>query len=183
MKVRRPRQHRKYVLSRLIASEGWTRGAELGVLRGDTFIYLLRRHPDLSMVGVDTWAPDWSQEDTRAEGGRTYAEHPLEGYYNALRATISANGWSPRATLMRATTVAAARRVRNASLDFVFIDADHTYEGASADIDGWQRKVRPGGMLLGHDHNPERFPGVVRAVSERFDNIELFDDHVWGVRL
>lgn len=183
MKVRRPRHHRKYVLSKLISLHGWEAGAELGVLRGDTFLYLLRQHSYLSMIGVDTWAPDYSKEDLRAEGGRTYAEHPLEGYYNAIRAVITSNGWGGRAKLHRATTTAAARRVKNASLDFVFIDADHTYEGVLADIDAWQRKVRPGGMLLGHDYSPDAFPGVVKAVSESFGLVDRFDDNVWGVRL
>lgn len=183
MKVRKPRHHRKYVLSKLISLHGWGVGAELGVLRGDTFLYLIRQHPDLSMVGVDTWAPDYSKEGQRAEGGRTYAEHPLEGYYNAIRAVIASNDWGGRVRLYRATTAAAARRVKNASLDFVFIDADHTYEGVLADIDAWQRKVRPGGMLLGHDYNPGGFPGVVAAVNGRFGAPALYDDNVWGVQL
>jgi predicted O-methyltransferase YrrM len=37
------------------------------------------------------------------------------------------------------------------SLDLIFIDGDHTYEGALADITIAWRKLRPGGWMLGHD--------------------------------
>jgi len=181
MKVRRRREHRKYTLERLVKENDWTYGAELGVLKGDTFLHLLRTCPHLRLIGVDTWAPDYSQEDRRAEGGRTYADHPLEGYYKAIRAALAAEGLADRAMLKRTTTQSAARSIKNSSLDFVFIDADHTYEGVAADIDGWQRKVRPGGMILGHDYNPRDFPGVVQAVNERFASVLLFPDHVWAV--
>ena len=54
-------------------------------------------------------------------------------------------------------------------MDFVYIDADHSYEGARRDIAAWGRKVRRGGMVAGHDYYV--FPGsgndgVVRAVDE-----------------
>jgi hypothetical protein len=40
------------------------------------------------------------------------------------------------------------------SLDFVYIDANHTYEGVKEDIKYWYPKVKPGGLLLGHDYLP-----------------------------
>lgn len=37
--------------------------------------------------------------------------------------------------------------------DVIFIDADHTYEGAKADIEAGAKKLRPQGVLLAHDIN------------------------------
>jgi len=58
----------------------------------------------------------------------------------------------------------AATLYADASLDFVFIDAGHTYENASADIRAWLPKVKPGGFIAGHDYGSA--PGVNRAVNE-----------------
>jgi predicted O-methyltransferase YrrM len=38
-----------------------------------------------------------------------------------------------------------------APCDLVFIDGDHSYEGARADFERWRGAVRPGGHLLFHD--------------------------------
>lgn len=169
------RRTRARILESLVKERGWRIGAELGVLRGDTFLHLLRTCPDLAMIGVDLWMP--MPEKDGQEGGRSYLAHDLEGYLQRLKDRIAPYGG--RAALLRLSTVEAALRFPDRHFDFVFIDADHTYEGVSADIDAWRPKVRPGGMLLGHDYNHRDFPGVVRAVDERFTP-ELFPDHVWG---
>ncbi len=55
--------------------------------------------------------------------------------------------------------------------DFVYIDADHSYEAVKADIEAWWPKVRMGGVLAGHDYtkphqvNQAHF-GVIQAVDE-----------------
>ena len=50
-------------------------------------------------------------------------------------------------------------------LDAVFIDGDHSYEGAAHDLSRWASRVVPGGLVLVHDVT-SRFPGVVRALDE-----------------
>ena len=51
------------------------------------------------------------------------------------------------------------------SVDMLFIDGDHTFEGCYADLEAWYPKLRPGGILIGHDCVPGE--GVLQAV-ERF---------------
>jgi hypothetical protein len=53
------------------------------------------------------------------------------------------------------------------SLDFVFIDADHEYDGVKKDIENWFEKVKKNGIIAGHDY-VETFPGVIKAVDEFF---------------
>jgi predicted O-methyltransferase YrrM len=70
-------------------------------------------------------------------------------------------------------------------LDMVFIDADHKYEIVIADIRAWLPKVKPGGILCGHDY---RRPGddVNRAVDELLgsDRIKLLGrSAIWWLRL
>jgi predicted O-methyltransferase YrrM len=40
---------------------------------------------------------------------------------------------------------------RNEPFDFVFIDGDHSYEGARRDHNRWGRRVRQGGLIIHHD--------------------------------
>jgi predicted O-methyltransferase YrrM len=48
--------------------------------------------------------------------------------------------------------------------DLVFVDGDHSYEGARADLENWGRRVRSGGQVLVHDATPD-FPGVCKAID------------------
>ena len=66
----------------------------------------------------------------------------------------------------RIPSVKAARCFEDGELDFVFIDGEHNYEAAKADIEAWWPKVRSGGLLISHDYDRQRFPGVCRAVDE-----------------
>ncbi len=46
----------------------------------------------------------------------------------------------------------AARLFPPGSVDFAFIDGDHQYESVLADLRAWWPKVKPGGLLAGHDY-------------------------------
>jgi hypothetical protein len=73
--------------------------------------------------------------------------------------------------------------VLDGSVDLVFIDADHSYEGVKADIEAWLPKVKVGGWIGGHDYKSPRFPGVERAVHERFDQVEHGANSTWFWRM
>jgi hypothetical protein len=56
-------------------------------------------------------------------------------------------------------------------LELLFVDGDHSYEGARADFERWSAFVRPGGHLLFHDavdtgKYGNVYPGVARLVRE-----------------
>lgn len=72
------------------------------------------------------------------------------------------------------SSIAAAHLYDDASLDFVFIDADHSYYAVAQDIDAWRPKVRSGGLLAGHDFCNWPGFGVIEAVSERFERFEIW---------
>ena len=62
-------------------------------------------------------------------------------------------------------------------LDFVYIDADHTYDQAKKDMINYMPLVKPGGIIAGHDYHPHH--GVIRAVREVFGQVNLGEDLVW----
>ncbi len=50
------------------------------------------------------------------------------------------------------------------SLDFVYLDGDHTYDNVSKEIPLWEAKLKPGGLMGGHDYSSRR-PSVPQAVN------------------
>lgn len=50
--------------------------------------------------------------------------------------------------------------------DYVYIDANHSYEYVKNDLELSYKKVKIGGAILGHDYTNNGFEGVVRAVDE-----------------
>ena len=84
-----------------------------------------------------------------------------------FRDAIQKAGLDILVSLMRKPSLEAAKEFTDGSLDMVFIDGDHTKPAVLADIGAWWPKLRMGGVLLGHDFDPEH-QGVVEAVLERF---------------
>lgn len=77
-----------------------------------------------------------------------------------------------------------ANKFPDKSVDEVFIDGDHKYHSVIADIDAWLPKMKPGGIMSGHDYGTFA-QGVIDAVTERFgtSGIKIYDGSVWEVRL
>ena len=69
--------------------------------------------------------------------------------------------------VQRTTSVEAAARTPNESVDLVFVDGDHSHQQCRADIEAWLPKIKRGGVMLGHDYGPNH-PGVIQAVGEVF---------------
>lgn len=68
-------------------------------------------------------------------------------------------------TAIREDSTKAADLYTDNSLDFIFLDADHSYESVKRDITAWLPKVKSGGILAGDDYHPN-FPGTMAAVNE-----------------
>lgn len=121
------------------------------------------------MIAVDNWDLE-TEYFPRAQIIQNKAR-----FYN-MAATVGGN----RLAVLECESGEAAKRVNDNSLDFVFIDADHSYEGCLRDIDLWLPKIKDGGMISGHDFDHPDFPGVRTAVCERFGTEFLTaEDHVW----
>lgn len=153
-----PSVHRQTFVD-LVKQHGWTRGAELGVDRGILTGMLLRACPNLSLIGVDTF-PDRERSSQALNYQESY----------------------PLLWLIKSRTNDAAARIPDQTLDFVFIDADHTHQSVREDIAHWAPKVRPGGWIGGHDYHPRKWPGVVKAVNEAFGKkVQHWPGTIWGV--
>ena len=80
---------------------------------------------------------------------------------------------------LKTPSLEAAELFDNESLDFVFIDASHEYEDVKNDIRAWLPKIKPGGVLAGHDYyvdGHDYFPGVKKAVNETLACVEASEN-------
>lgn len=173
------------ILKRL--PEGPVLGAEIGVFCGEMSAVLLQRN-DLSLMMVDSWEGDGAAYAAHSGDwhARLHADKQEAYYQHAKAAAYFARD---RSTIYRLRSTVAAALFEDDFFDFVFIDADHSYVGCKADIDAWAPKLKPGGLLSGHDYDHPDFPefGVKRAVDDfaahRGLSVELGDNLTWFIRL
>lgn len=68
----------------------------------------------------------------------------------------------------RGTSAGVAGKFAPGSIDLVFIDGGHTFEEVFSDLIQWWPRLRPGGVLAGHDFSLEH-PGVLQGVVAFFN--------------
>jgi hypothetical protein len=71
--------------------------------------------------------------------------------YETFRHNVRAAGAESVVTAHRLTSIEAAENWPEATVDMVFIDADHRFASVQEDIAAWLPKLRPGGTMAGHD--------------------------------
>lgn len=145
-------QRGKAIIRRLPPS---ARVVEVGVLIGVLSEYLLRQRKDITLYMVDSWQTADKQPDHYRATGDAHANHfdPARVKRHRAEAENRARHFPGRARIMAMTSLEAAKQFPDASLDHVFIDADHSYLGVKADLAAWVPKVRAGGWVGGHDYN------------------------------
>jgi predicted O-methyltransferase YrrM len=155
---------------KLFAELGFTTGAELGVEKGKNAQTMFEIIPNLKLYGVDP-----------------YKQHPQASY--AYHAAI--RNWDPaylhnckrqclkrmkgrNFTLLQGFSEDMVKEVKDNSLDFVYLDADHSYDFVMQDMILWGRKLRKGGIMSGHDYYHDkdesaRRSKVTRAIDDYTD--------------
>ena len=78
------------------------------------------------------------------------------------------------------TSEEGAKKFEDESVQFVYIDALHTYDGVKKDLKLWYPKIKKGGFISGHDYDSKHHPGVKIAVDEFLGGVnERFPDSSW----
>ncbi|KKN42770.1 hypothetical protein LCGC14_0709800 [marine sediment metagenome] len=128
-------------------------GVEVGVFQGRMSAVLLRGHPGLRLYMVDNWLPMTAQPVAYVASKDYHARlDESRQYGNKTQALKVVQRYRGRAILLHQTSVQAAMGFEDGQCDFVFLDADHSYEGVKADLEAWWPKVAFGGWLCGHDY-------------------------------
>jgi hypothetical protein len=136
---------------------------EIGSYLGRSAVFLAdairREGKKIDLVCIDVWPAEY----TRWDGTNIQGRFMFDDFMGNVRAADLQFIIEP----FRGTSLQMSKEIDN-GLAAVFIDADHSYESVRDDIAAWLPKVRPGGVLAGHDFNDPAWPGVTQAVRERF---------------
>lgn len=131
--------------------------AEVGVFKGHSVVYMAtlakESRKQITIYAVDTFM-----------GSIEHKEQGITDYYDEFCVNIHACGVSKYVVPVPAASVCAVKFDYIPDLDFVFIDADHSYEAVKKDIEAWYLKVKKGGIFAGHDYRAS--PDVKKAVDE-----------------
>ncbi len=124
-------------------------GAEIGVARGDFSAIILRNSNLRLLYSVDSWSGD------------RFKNYPI--------AMNKLSCFKGRSVIMKNASEDASASIKDASLDFIYIDASHDYEAVLQDLGLWWPKLKKGGIFSGHDYIDGSFPegnfGVKKAVD------------------
>jgi hypothetical protein len=138
------------------------RAVEVGVDRGVFSEEFMSRWRGHNYFGIDTYAE--------------YPEFPWSRETDYLMAVARYERSKINCKLVKAESAEAAESIKQYSggyfaeirlIDFIYIDAAHTYESVKSDLESWWPLVSAGGILAGHDYS-DLFPEVIQAVDEFF---------------
>ena len=116
-------------------------GVEIGVAKGDYSEIICQTNPQMKVYGIDPWL-----------AYRGYGDYVRPTTFDSLyQSAIKKLSLFTNYTIVKDFSSKAIRNFLDDSLDFVYIDANHTEPYISQDIEGWYKKVKTGGLLAGHD--------------------------------
>jgi len=154
------------LVSDIIRTHGCRVGCEVGIAFGTQSEHILRNTGVEKLYSIDPYVP--YKKDIFPQGSSKRWMDVL-----ALCVAERLKQFGEQSHFIRKKSLDAALSFDNESLDFVYIDADHSYEAVKADLAVWYEKIRPDGILIGDDYGHRSFPGLKRAVDEFVRNNKL----------
>jgi hypothetical protein len=144
--------------------------AEVGTWRGDFAERILRATRPRLLHLVDPWEhrDEAAYERALFGGGADRGQDAMDAVYQGVLRRFAAEIDSGQVQVHRERSEQAAASFADGSLDWAYIDGDHTYEAVKRDLEGYFRAIRPGGYLAGDDYGERGWwdDGVTRAVDE-----------------
>ena len=129
-------------LAELLPEVGVKVGVELGVATGEYSEILMKANPTMEFYGVDPYIPYSG-----------YKDYVRQSTFRSLEDEAHARlDKYPGYEFIKKLSSEAAKDFEDGSLDFVYIDANHSEPFVSEDIATWVPKVRKGGIAAGHDY-------------------------------
>ncbi|RJP65600.1 MAG: hypothetical protein C4539_13170 [Ignavibacteriales bacterium] len=137
-------------------------GAEIGVQRGDFSSVIRNSWKNGTIHLIDRWRQD---DDYLDVANISYREQLNNYLYVVTRFSENYD-----VKIYRMDSVEATDHFPDEYFDWIYIDADHSYEGCKRDLKAWYPKLKKGGMFCGHDFLDGTIPagvfGVKTAVEE-----------------
>lgn len=137
-------------LAEYFNEQGARIGAEVGVEAGIYSEVLCQKNPQLTLYCIDGWG----------KGEERYR------YWHRLQRKKAQERLAPYNTnVIHEWSTDAAKRFPKEYFDFVYIDANHSFDSAMIDIITWTPLVKKGGIVSGHDYGTSEKCGVQNAVD------------------
>jgi beta-1,4-mannosyl-glycoprotein beta-1,4-N-acetylglucosaminyltransferase len=147
--------------------------AELGCWKGRSLSSVadIIKEKNILVVSVDTFTGSVSESEGMASPIDAAKENIRDIFDNSMLQV----GLIPN--VLQTTTHKASEQFKDNYFDFIFIDADHTYESVKQDIQDWYPKLKRGCLLAGHDC---QWKGVADALTSEFGHLVLTNwDNIW----
>lgn len=119
-------------------------GAEIGVAKGRFANEILTEYSGHVFL-IDAWA----KQDINIYDDIENSEDSVNNLDICLN---NLKKFNKRFTIIRKFSEDAVKDIKDESLDFVYIDANHKYDYVKKDIEIWCKKIRKGGIISGHDY-------------------------------
>jgi spermidine synthase len=121
---------------------------EIGVFKGDFAKEILKITRPSELYLVDIWEGRWGSGD---KDGNNYVEiGDMEAVYlNLFNQTKD----KTNIHVIRAKAVSFLQSCEDNSFDVIYVDGDHTEEAVYNDMVNSFAKIKPGGLLMGHDYH------------------------------
>ncbi len=141
--------------------------AEIGVFKGEFSDFLYKTLTPQRLVLIDFFTGNMGSGD---QNGNNFQFVNLDNIYQEM---IYKYKESRNVEVLKGDSVAMLSTFPENTFDMIYIDADHSYEGAKRDIEIAFTRIRNGGWLMGHDYEMNMNKamrsyefGVKRAVDE-----------------
>lgn len=136
-------------------------GAWLGKSTNHLATKIKESGKDIKFTTVDTWKGTDDEDIHQTIVGNFNGDI----YTEFLDNTRLSNNLDVIQTI-KDTSRSAGNQFANNSIDFIMLDAGHSYDALKDDLAVWYNKVKPGGYITGDDYGV--FDGVTRAANEFF---------------
>lgn len=132
------------------------KGIEIGTCRGESTAYFLEKCPNIDfLTTIDPYKgyQDWNGEIT---------QETVERFMEVAKKNLKKYG--KRVKMLREESVNAADKFEDESVDFIFVDGDHSYDATLADCMHYYSKLKKGGIFCGHDY--QTLEDVKRSIDD-----------------
>ena len=119
------------------------KGVEIGSFKGEFAKQILN-----TWEGILYMVDPWRELTEGYNDTSNHINHPT-AYLETME---NLTGMEDRGIMIRALSEQAVELFEDESLDFVYIDGNHSYEYVKQDIELWYPKVKQGGLVSGHDY-------------------------------
>lgn len=152
------------ILLSLLKNRKHSIGCEVGVHTGDTTKFILENLPKIKKYyAIDPWIlyEMYDGRIYRKPGHQKYKTMVLafKNYQRNIRP------YKNKVITYKLSSVEASINIAPNCLDWIFIDANHEYEYIKENLRIWSKKVKPGGLISGHDYGG-KWGGIKKAVDE-----------------